>query len=105
MQRWLWVTEPQFWVKLRGVQLDHGLPVTWTCDKQARRGDVALLYRVDPAKDIAHLFRVDTDDPWLDRTRPIRSETPGGATRRSFTPFNSRSCYRIEQLSNVVDWQ
>ena len=66
MQRWLWVTKPQFWVKLRGVPLDRGRDVTWTCDKRTRRGDVALLYRVDPAKDIAHLFRVDTDHPWLD---------------------------------------
>jgi tetratricopeptide (TPR) repeat protein len=66
VQRWLWVTKPQFWLKLRGVPLDRGRTVEWTCDKRTRRGDVALLYRVDPAKDVAHLFGVDTDDPWLD---------------------------------------
>ena len=66
MQRWLWVTMPRFWEQLRGGSLDHGLAVEWTCDKRTRRGDVALLYRADMAKDIAHLFRVDSDDQWED---------------------------------------
>lgn len=66
MQRWLWVTMPRFWEQLRGGRLDHGLEVEWTCDKRTQRGDVALLYRADLAKDIAHLFRVDNDDLWQD---------------------------------------
>jgi hypothetical protein len=37
-----------------------------TCDRHSRRGDVALLYRADVAKDIAHLFRVDDDELWED---------------------------------------
>lgn len=62
MQRWLWVTRPEFWEQLRGGQLDQGLRVEWTCDKDTRRGDVALLYRADLAKDMAYLFHVDDDE-------------------------------------------
>lgn len=66
LQRWLWVTQPQFWEQLHGGGLDDGVEVEWTCDRHSRRGDVALLYRADVAKDIAHLFRVDDDELWED---------------------------------------
>lgn len=80
---WLWVTEPRFWGTLRGGSLDHGLLVTWTCDKRTWHGDLALLYRADLAKDIAHVFKVESDDPWLDvhPTDPKRDAWWCDATR------------------------
>jgi|ERR1035438_9194421 hypothetical protein len=73
MQRWLWVTQPQFWEQLHGGGLDDGVEVNWTCDRTSRRGDVALLYRAEVAKDIAHLFRVDDDELWED-VHPVDSK-------------------------------
>jgi len=77
VQRWLWVTQPDFWAQLQGGRLEHGLKIEWTCDKKARHGDVALLYRADMAKDIAHLFRVDSD-------KPVEGEHPLDANRKAW---------------------
>jgi hypothetical protein len=63
VRRWLWVTQPEFWAKLPGGQLGRGQKVRWTCNEETRRGDVALLYRADMAKDIAHVFRVEDETP------------------------------------------
>lgn len=71
MRRWLWVTQPEFWSQLQGGQLDRGLSVEWTCANDTLPGDVALLYRADMAKDIAYLFRVDGEQPWLN-DHPLR---------------------------------
>lgn len=65
MQRWLWVTRPDVWAKIHGGSLTHGESYTWTCDEETHERDVALLYRADAAKDIAHVFRV-ASSPWED---------------------------------------
>lgn len=57
---------PEFWSRIPGGRVAKGQPYEWTCDADSRRGDVALLYRADAAKDIAHVFRVDNDDLWED---------------------------------------
>jgi hypothetical protein len=73
MERWLWVTQPDFWANLAIDGSDDGLAYEWTCDRRSEHGDLALLYRADPAKDIAHLFRIEssnvelweTDHPYI----------------------------------------
>jgi hypothetical protein len=59
VQRWVWVTMPESWAELRGGRIEEGEAFEWTCHKDSRRGDIALLYRADAAMDLAHVFKID----------------------------------------------
>jgi hypothetical protein len=61
--RWLWVTTPEFYAKEDSSDAieegeDDGW---WTCSPKTREGDLALLYRTAPRKDVAYLFLAKTD--------------------------------------------
>jgi predicted RNA-binding protein with PUA-like domain len=58
MQRWLWVTLPETWAY---QDLALRTLAVWSCDKDTRRGDVALLYRAEAAQDFSHLFKARSD--------------------------------------------
>lgn len=60
---WLWVTTPEFFENEDGssrlvVGPQEGW---WTCAKETRTGDLALLYRAKTRKDIAFLILATTD--------------------------------------------
>lgn len=74
MRRWLWVTRPDVWATIPGGALAHGGQYEWTCHEETRPRDVALLYRADAAKDVAHVFRVHSD-PWEDDHFSKKGET------------------------------
>jgi len=69
MQRyWLWVTRPQYYLEPDGTDrrdIDPlssvSLQESWTCHKDTKKGDWALLYRTSPKCDIAYLMRVGSD--------------------------------------------
>ena len=65
MQRWIWVTHPEFYSQLQPHGRSDDRLWKWTCHEDTRRGDCALLYRTEPAKDIAHAFKVESQTPWL----------------------------------------
>ena len=58
MQRWLWVTLPETYTS---QPFRVGDEFTWTCHRDSRPGDIAVLYRADLFKDFSHLFRIDSD--------------------------------------------
>lgn len=67
-QYWLWVTRPEFYFDADGG-VSPGLDTSdagdtggwWTCHKETRRGDLVLLWRTTPMKDIAYLIQAVTD--------------------------------------------
>ena len=62
-QYWLWVTRPEYYL-VAGEEdpgLKPGNQGEWTCHPDTKGGDLVLLYRTSPKKDIAYLFEV-TDD-------------------------------------------
>lgn len=61
---WLWVTTPEFYAEPDGtdkMDLDpaSGLDSDgwWTCHRDTRRGDLALLWRTSPRRDLAYLMQ------------------------------------------------
>lgn len=65
-QYWLWVTRPESYL-VAGEEnpgLKPGQQGSWTCHLDTREGDLVLLYRTSPKKDIAYLFEATSDaDP------------------------------------------
>jgi hypothetical protein len=55
VQRWLWVTLPDFYTS---QPFSVGESFTWRCHPDTRERDVSLLYRADLLKDV---FRVESD--------------------------------------------
>ena len=70
-QYWLWVTRKEYYLNKDGsdyCDLDpenykngQGSDSWWTCHKDTRKGDLVLLYRTTPKKDIAYLIEAMTD--------------------------------------------
>lgn len=67
-QYWLWVTRPEFYLDADGYEredLDPGYGEDtggwWTCHKDTRKGDLALLWRTTPLKDIGYLMIARSD--------------------------------------------
>ena len=85
MQRWIWVTHPEFDPQLQPHGRSDDRLGKWTCHEDTRRGDCALLYRTEPAKDIAHAFKVESQTPRGSASTPT-CLTPKltGARKRSF---------------------
>lgn len=62
-QHWLWVTGPDDYLSADGADspdLAPGNVGWWTCSRDTKPGDLALLYRTAPRSDIAYLFEVTT---------------------------------------------
>jgi hypothetical protein len=60
---WLWVTRPEYYLEEDGSERDILEPNRgyeaggwWTCHKDTEDGDLVLLYRTSPKKDIAYLI-------------------------------------------------
>jgi len=68
-QYWVWVTTPEFyWTENNEerTDLDPSLGESkaegwWTCDRRTKRGDLILLYRTAPMKDIAYLIQAESN--------------------------------------------
>lgn len=67
-QYWLWVTRPEFYLDEDGYEREDLDPDYeddtegwWTCHKETRKGDLVLLWRTTPLKDIGYLMQTLSD--------------------------------------------
>ena len=67
-QYWLWVTRPDVYLDEDGndrEDLDPNSGVDsdgwWTCHKDTKKGDLVLLWRTSPKKDIGYLIQAESD--------------------------------------------
>jgi hypothetical protein len=67
-QYWLWVTRPNVYLDEDGndrESLDPNSGVDsdgwWTCHKDTKKGDLVLLWRTSPKKDIGYLIQAESD--------------------------------------------
>jgi hypothetical protein len=67
-QRWIWVTRPEYYAnedlsdrEYLDPSLEPDAGGWWTCHKNTRRGDLALLYRTRPRSDLKYLVRAESD--------------------------------------------
>lgn len=67
-QYWLWVTRPDIYLDEDGndrEDLDPNSGVDsdgwWTCNKDTKKGDLVLLWRTSPKKDIGYLIQAESD--------------------------------------------
>lgn len=67
-QYWLWVTRPDYYLDEDGNDAEYLDPTRgndtngwWTCHKRTRRGDLILLWRTTPRKDIGYLIQAASD--------------------------------------------
>jgi hypothetical protein len=70
---WVWVTRPSFYAEADGsdrIDLDPSMDYEpcgwWTCDESTRQGDLVLVYRTAPRKDLRYLVEADSDAYPLD---------------------------------------
>ena len=68
-QYWVWVTKPDYYWEGHGqdrrildpsVRMDRS-GCWWTCDRRTLRGDLVLLYRTAPMKDLAYVLQAQTN--------------------------------------------
>jgi len=67
-QCWLWVTHPEYYANKDGSDredLDPNSGVAsdgwWTCHKETRKGDLVLLWRTSPKRDIGYLIQAESE--------------------------------------------
>jgi hypothetical protein len=67
-QYWLWVTRPDYYLDEDGDDAEYLDPTRgndangwWTCHERTRRGDLILLWRTTPRKDICYLIQAASD--------------------------------------------
>jgi predicted RNA-binding protein with PUA-like domain len=67
-QYWLWVTRPKYYLDENGADREDLDPNQtpdagwwWTCHKDTRRGDLVLVWRTTPKKDIGYLIQTKSD--------------------------------------------
>jgi hypothetical protein len=65
---WVWSTRPDFYAESDGSDrldleptADHEPAGWWKCDEATRRGDLVLVYRTAPRKDLRYLFEAQSD--------------------------------------------
>ena len=65
---WVWLTRPEFYAEPDGSErldldpsTDHEPGGWWRCDAATRRGDLAVMYRTAPRKDLRYLVEVQSD--------------------------------------------
>lgn len=65
---WLWVTRPEYYLEEDGSerkalepssQVDSG--GWWTCHRDTRKGDLILLWRTTPKRDVGYLIQAESD--------------------------------------------
>lgn len=64
LRHWLWVTHPEYYLDENGAPREdlepgHGNDGWWTCHKDTKAGDLVLLYRTSPKRDIAYLMQAE----------------------------------------------
>lgn len=77
---WVWITKPEFYLNADGEERECLTPDPkqdhdfgwWTCHKETKMGDLALLYRTKPKSDIAFLLEAKSD------ARVLEEEPPPG---------------------------
>ena len=67
-QYWLWVTRPDYYMDEDGCDREDLDPTLgadsdgwWTCNKATKEGDLVLLWRTSPKKDIRYLIQAESD--------------------------------------------
>lgn len=67
-QYWLWVTRPDYYLDEDGNDREDLDPTCgadsdgwWTCNKRTKEGDLVLLWRTSPRKDIGYLIQAESD--------------------------------------------
>jgi len=67
-QYWLWVTRPDYYLDEDGCDREDLDPTLgadsdgwWTCNKATKEGDLVLLWRTSPKKDIRYLIQAESD--------------------------------------------
>ena len=85
-RRWVWVTGPGCYLDEDGRPDPELDPTTgyatanrWTCHRDTRAGDLAVLYRAKAARDVAYLFEAGSD------ATPL----PAGSRRRHACAYRS----------------
>lgn len=64
---WLWVVRPEYYFDETGRERKDLEPSDspeegwWTCHQDTHKGDLALLYRTTPMKDIRYLIQAESD--------------------------------------------
>lgn len=65
---WVWVTRPEFYLNEQGEDRDGLDPENnfdwewwWTCHKDTKKGDLALLYRSRLNRDVGYLIQAESD--------------------------------------------
>ena len=68
VSHWLWVTTPKYYAESDGTDRNDLDPAVgldsggwWTCHRDTKRGDLALLWRTSPRRDIAYLMQARSD--------------------------------------------
>ncbi|MGH9893040.1 MAG: hypothetical protein ACREA0_13820, partial [bacterium] len=67
-QYWVWVTTAEHYAEEDGSDREDLDPAAqsdpgawWTCHRDTRRGDLALLYRTKPKMDLGYLIQAESD--------------------------------------------
>ena len=67
-QYWLWVTRPDYYLDVDGCDREDLDPTLradsdgwWTCNRATKEGDLVLLWRTSPKKDIRYLIQAESD--------------------------------------------
>lgn len=67
-QYWVWITNPEYYLNEDGSERDALEPRRdydaggwWTCHKNTQKGDLILLYRTTPKRNIAYLIQAKSD--------------------------------------------
>jgi EVE domain len=68
VSHWLWVTSPEFYAEADGSDREYLDPASgvdsdgwWTCHRDTEKGDLALLWRKTPRRDIGYLMQARSD--------------------------------------------
>lgn len=68
VSHWLWVTTPEFYAEADGSDREYLDPASgvdsdgwWTCHRDTEKGDLALLWRTTPRRDIGYLMQARSD--------------------------------------------
>lgn len=94
-QHWLWVTGKEYYLEDDGSDRESLDPSSgedadgwWTCHRDTRRGDLALLWRTKPKSDIGYLLEATSDAYSLSHDRYAKKQGwKYGCNHRSLFKF------------------
>jgi len=109
---WLWVTKPEFYAEADGRDREDLDPASradsdgwWTCHRDTQKGDLALLWRTTPRRDIAYLMQARSDAYALD---DARSRKRGWSFACEFVVRmklkNPLTLAEIKSVARLHDW-